>query len=364
MIVLEHVRKEYPQSVPLKDVSVTINDGDVISIIGPSGTGKSTLIRCINGLGKATSGKVIFNGTDITAADCNISKIRQRIGMVFQSFNLFGHLTVIENVMFAPMKLLGMSKQEAYDKAMVLLHNVGMDGRALQYPDMLSGGQKQRVAIARTLSMNPEVILFDEPTSALDPTMVGEVQAVIRDLSRSGKTMMIVTHEMKFAREICNRVFFMDEGGIYEDGTPEQIFDNPQRDKTRQFVRHLKVFEIVIDKPDYDFPEVMSLLDKYAFKNDMPAKTLYGLKALFEELCHELLLPVLDDKKISFTAEYDAEKAETVAVVSYPGKSYNPMESDNAISSAIVRNLASEIIHSFQSDSEYSNRLSITLKSN
>ena len=362
MIVLEHLRKEYPEVTPLKDVNVTINDGDVISIIGPSGTGKSTLIRCINRLETPTSGRIVFDDIDITAPDCDISRIRQRMGMVFQSFNLFGHLTVVENVMFAPMKLLGMSKQEAYDRAMTLLHSVGMDGRALQYPDMLSGGQKQRVAIARTLSMDPEVILFDEPTSALDPTMVGEVQAVIRELSKSGKTMMIVTHEMRFAREISNRVFYMDQGGIYEDGTPEQIFDDPQRERTRHFIRHLKVFEAVIDRSDYDFLEMMGRLDQYGYKNDMPPKTVYRIKALFEELCQELLLPVLSDKRVDFTVEYDAENAEAVAVVQYPGEEFDPMQSDNVISVAIVNNLATELSHEYLSDSEFSNRITVRLK--
>ena len=236
MIELKHLRKEYPNAIPLRDVSVTINDGDIVSVIGPSGTGKSTLIRCINLLDKPTSGQIIVNGTDITAKGCNIREVRKKMGMVFQSFNLFGHQTVIENVMNGPIDLLGLSRQEAYERAMELLRLVGMESRALNYPDMLSGGQKQRVAIARTLSMDPDIILFDEPTSALDPTMVGEVQAVIRELAKMGKTMMIVTHEMKFAREICNRVFYLDQGGIYEDGTPEQVFGNPQSEKTRAFL--------------------------------------------------------------------------------------------------------------------------------
>ncbi|MBP3737409.1 MAG: amino acid ABC transporter ATP-binding protein, partial [Lachnospiraceae bacterium] len=218
MIELVHLEKKYPNSTPLADVNAVIHDGDVISIIGPSGTGKSTLLRCINLLDKPTGGKIIFDGDEITAPGYPAEEARRRMGMVFQSFNLFGHLTVIENLMIAPMDILHKSKQEAYDTGVQLLKRVGLAGRELRYPDQLSGGQKQRVAIARTLAMDPEVILLDEPTSALDPAMVGEVQAVIRDLAQSGKTMLIVTHEMNFARAICNRVFFMDEGGIYEDG--------------------------------------------------------------------------------------------------------------------------------------------------
>ena len=253
MIKIEHLRKEYPNVTPLKDVSVEIHDGDVISVIGPSGTGKSTLLRCINLLEKPTSGHIYIGDREITDPRCDVPMLRRKMGMVFQSFNLFGHLTVIENIMLAPMDLLGKPKQEAYDTGMRLLRTVGLAEKALNYPDELSGGQKQRIAIARTLAMDPEVILLDEPTSALDPTMVGEVQAVIRDLAKTGKTMMIVTHEMNFATAISNRVFYMDEGGIYEDGSPEQIFDHPQRENTRRFVRRLKVLALNIESRDYDF---------------------------------------------------------------------------------------------------------------
>ena len=237
MIELVHLEKKYENTTPLKDVSTVIRDGDVISVIGPSGTGKSTLLRCINMLERPTGGQILLDGVDITAPGYDLTKARRRMGMVFQSFNLFGHLTVIENLMMAPMDILGKSKREAYDTGVQLLKKVGLEGRELQYPDQLSGGQRQRVAIARTLAMDPDVILFDEPTSALDPNMVGEVQAVIRDLAGSGRTMMIVTHEMNFARAICNRVFYMDQGGIYEEGTPEQIFESPAKELTRRFIR-------------------------------------------------------------------------------------------------------------------------------
>ena len=202
MIQIEHLKKEYPNATPLKDVNVEIHDGDVISVIGPSGTGKSTLLRCINRLETPTDGHIWLDDVEITDPKCDLCKVRMRMGMVFQSFNLFGHLTVIENIMLSPMDLLGKSRQEAYDEGMRLLRTVGLAEKALNYPDELSGGQKQRIAIARTLAMDPEIILLDEPTSALDPTMVGEVQAVIRELAKTGKTLMIVTHEMNFARAI------------------------------------------------------------------------------------------------------------------------------------------------------------------
>ena len=362
MIQIEHLRKAYPNAVPLKDVNVTINDGDIISVIGPSGTGKSTLIRCINLLDRPTSGRIIVDGTDITAKDCNISEVRKKMGMVFQSFNLFGHLTVLENVMFAPMELLGVDKQTAYDRAMELLHMVGMDGRAFNYPDMLSGGQKQRVAIARTLSMDPDIILFDEPTSALDPTMVGEVQSVIRELAKMGKTMMIVTHEMKFAREICNRVFYMDQGGIYEDGTPEQIFDDPQKELTRRFIRHLKIFEQLVEGDDFDFIGIQTRLEQYGYKNGIPAKTTYRLQALFEELCKELLMPELQEKKLIFSVEYDADSQKANVIVAYPGEPFDPMTSENTISLAIVKNLAESIQYSIHEKEDFCNKLAIRVK--
>ena len=220
MIELVHLQKKYERATPLEDVNATIRDGDIISVIGPSGTGKSTLLRCINMLERPTGGQILLDGVDITAPGFDLTKARRKMGMVFQSFNLFGHLTVIENLMMAPMDILGKSKQEAYETGLYFLRKVGLEGRELQYPDQLSGGQKQRVAIARTLCMDPEVILFDEPTSALDPNIVGEVQSVIRDLAASGRTMMVVTHEMNFARAISSRVFYMDQGGIYEEGTP------------------------------------------------------------------------------------------------------------------------------------------------
>ena len=290
MIRLEHIRKEYPGVVPLEDGSAEIRDGDVISVIGPSGTGKSTLLRCINMLETPTSGSIWLDDTEITAPGCDLSKVRQKMGMVFQSFHLFSHLSVIENLMLAPIDLLGQSRQEAYDKGLELLKTVGLGDKAKSYPDQLSGGQKQRVAIARTLAMGPEIILFDEPTSALDPAMVGEVQAVIRELSRSGKTMMIVTHEMEFARSICNRVFYMDEGGIYEEGPPEQVFQNPVRERTRRFIRRLQILELVVDSRNYDFAAVESRIREHCSKQHLSPSLQNRLQLVFEELVHQQLV--------------------------------------------------------------------------
>ena len=293
MIELRHLKKTYENAEPLKDVSVTVNDGDVVSVIGPSGTGKSTLIRCINLLEKPTDGQIILNGEEITAKGYDVRKARRKMGMVFQSFNLFGHLTVIENLMTPPIDLLGKSRQEAYEKGIELLRRVGLADKALNYPNELSGGQQQRVAIARTLAMDPEIILLDEPTSALDPTMVSEVQAVIRDLSRSGKTMMIVTHEMNFARAISNRVFYMDEGGIYEEGTPEEIFEHPQKELTRRFIKRLRVLEFTITTSDFDFIGAGGSIDRYCLQNDVAPKEKYRIHLAVEELVQQILLPRL-----------------------------------------------------------------------
>lgn len=362
MIELRHLCKKFDDIVPLRDVNVTINDSDIISVIGPSGTGKSTLIRCINLLEKPTSGEIIVNGVSITGKGCKISEIRKKMGMVFQSFNLFGHLTVVENVMQPPMDLLGMKKQEAYDKAMSLLHMVGMDRRALEYPDVLSGGQKQRVAIARTLSMDPDIILFDEPTSALDPTMVGEVQSVIRELSGMGKTMMIVTHEMKFAREISNRVFFMADGGIYEDGTPDQIFDDPQGEITRRFIRRLKVFEATVDDRSFDFIGLVSALEAYGYKNRIPPKTVYRIQSLFEELCKEILLPVIPDPRISFTVEYDEKESAATVIALYNGERFDPQDTDNILSWKIIRNSIESSEYSEICEESYRNKVTFRVK--
>jgi polar amino acid transport system ATP-binding protein len=356
MIRIEHLRKEYPTAVPLEDVNVEIHKGDVISVIGPSGTGKSTLIRCINLLDQPTSGKVFVDGEEITAKGSDVARIRRKMGMVFQHFNLFPHMTVIENIMAAPMDLLGKSKQEAYDKGMELLRKVGLADKALNYPDVMSGGQKQRVAIARTLAMEPEIILFDEPTSALDPTMIGEVQAVIRDLAKQGTTMIIVTHEMKFAREICNRVFYMDEGGVYEDGTPEQIFDNPQKERTRQFVRHLKVLEYPITSKNFDFIGFNTQIEEFGRKHRMSQRTIYNLQAYVEEMCVQIILSHLQDPfEMLVTIEYSEEKNDADVIIRFGGEAFDPLQTDNEISLLLAKKAAEEIAYHYDPKQVLSN---------
>ena len=346
MIRLEHVKKVYPNVTPLKDVSAEIHDGDVISVIGPSGTGKSTLLRCINLLERPTAGRIFIDKDEITSPKCNVPKIRRKMGMVFQSFNLFGHLTVIENIMLAPVKLKGVSRQDAYDEGMKLLRQVGLAEKMLNYPHELSGGQKQRIAIARALAMNPDVILLDEPTSALDPTMVGEVQAVIRDLAKTGKTMMIVTHEMNFARTVSNRVFYMDEGGIYEDGTPEQIFASPQKDRTRRFIQRLKVLELAIKSRDYDFPGTVSQIEEYCRKNLVSPHTCNRIQLVFEELVQQILIPGLSRPEISVIVEYSESDGGAVMTVHSDAMTTNPLDDADELSLAVLRGAAQKIEYS------------------
>lgn len=237
LIEVKHLKKNYGSKEILKDINETVTKGQVISIIGPSGAGKSTFLRCLNVLETPTAGKVIFEGSDLThVSEKELDLLREKMGMVFQNFNLFPNMSVIENIKLAPMKVKGMSDEEATKTAIRLLKKVGLEQIAEQYPTGLSGGQQQRVAIARALAMDPEVMLFDEPTSALDPEMVGEVLKTIRDLADSGMTMVIVTHEMGFAREVSNQIWFMADGYVLEKGKPVEIFDHPQTKRAQDFL--------------------------------------------------------------------------------------------------------------------------------
>ena len=360
-IRIEHLRKEYPNAVPLKDVNTEIRSGDVISVIGPSGTGKSTLLRSINQLEHPTAGRIWVNDQEITDPKCDITRVRQKMGMVFQSFNLFGHLTVIENIMLSPVDLLGKSRQEAYAEGMRLLRMVGLAEKALNYPDELSGGQKQRIAIARTLAMDPEVILLDEPTSALDPTMVGEVQAVIRELARSGKTMMIVTHEMNFARSISNRVFFMDEGGIYEDGTPEQIFEDPQRENTRRFIRKLKLLEFSIENRDHDFPGIAGQIEEWCRRNQVSPRCANRIQLAFEEAM-QLLMDRLEDFRLQAVCEYSEAADSAEWILRYAGPRMNAADCGDGLESAVLRGITASVDYAWDESDDLPNRLRLEIR--
>ena len=235
-IHVSHLKKSFKQLEVLKDISVDVKEGEVVVIIGPSGSGKSTFLRCLNRLEEASGGEIMIDGIDITDKRCDINKVRERVGMVFQHFNLFNNMSVLRNLMLAPVDLKKMDRETARREALEMLERVGLSDKAEAYPHQLSGGQKQRVAIARALCMRPDIMLFDEPTSALDPEMVGEVLEVMRHLAHIGMTMVVVTHEMGFAREVGDRVLFMDDGLILEEGVPEEIFGSPTNPRTRDFL--------------------------------------------------------------------------------------------------------------------------------
>lgn len=236
MLVVKNLKKNFGENQVLKGIDEHIKQGEVVCVIGPSGSGKSTFLRCLNLLEEPTSGEIYLDGEQINAEKTDINKVRQKLGMVFQNFNLFPHKTVMENIILAPVNVLGKTAEESEKTGLELLKRVGLEDKKDAYPSSLSGGQKQRVAIARALAMNPEAMLFDEPTSALDPEMVGDVLEVMRDLAKKGMTMIIVTHEMGFAREVADRVIFMDEGYLVEEGSPENIFDNPKEERVREFL--------------------------------------------------------------------------------------------------------------------------------
>jgi len=343
MIEIKHIKKAYGDTVILEDVNAVINDGDVIAIIGPSGCGKSTLLNCINVLQRATSGQIIFNGVDLMDPQCDLKLYRRKIGMVFQSFNLFGHLTILENAIEPQVTLLKRSRQEACDNAVKYLKMVGMADKMFNYPHQLSGGQKQRAAIARTLSMDPEVLLLDEPTSALDPKMVGEVEYVIKKLVNQGRTMIVVTHEMRLARQISNRIFYMDEKGLYEEGSTEEIFTNPKREKTRIFVNKIKKLELVIDSDLFDYVNAVKEIEQYGDRLELDAKLVRQAQLLFEESCMQGIIPLMGgDVSLKVVYEYSDVNRTLKMTIYHKGEGLIEKIED-PLSLNIIRNLA-EII--------------------
>ncbi len=344
MITIEKLSKHYGPLVVLKEINAEIEKGEVISIIGPSGTGKSTLLRCLNLLDQPTGGNIFVDGIPLLDKRTDVPKIRQKMGMVFQSFNLFAHLSIIENLMIGPVKLLGKTKSEAYEKGMSLLKLVGLGEKADNLPEELSGGQKQRVAIARCMAMEPEILLFDEPTSALDPTMVSEVLAVIRKLSKEGMTMVIVTHEMEFARNISTRVFYMDEGFIYEEGPPEQIFEHPKREKTRAFIHRLRSANYHISSKDFDLYALQAEFQAFCEKH-MIDKQLTDRVILATE---ELLLLQKDLHNTDLSLTYSEKNGSLILICESNGEAYNPIEDageENEIGLLLLRNMSQSMFY-------------------
>lgn len=344
MIQVRNLSKHYGDFVVLRDVNVDIKKGEIISLIGPSGTGKSTFLHCLNLLVKPSGGSITIDGIPLLDKSTDVPKLRQRMGMVFQSFNLFAHLTVLENLTLGPVKLQGKDKDAANRKAMELLKMVGLGEKAQSYPDQLSGGQKQRVAIARCLAMEPEIMLFDEPTSALDPTMVSEVLAVIRRLSKEGMTMIIVTHEMEFARSISSRVFYMDEGVIYEEGPPAQIFDNPRREKTRAFIHRIRSVECHVSSPDYDLYAIQGEMEAFCLKHMFHEKVIQSVMLVIEET----LLLQKDYSDITLNLSYSEKDGSLEFTCENAGPAFNPLDETQA-----VDDIGIKLIHSRCKSVEY-----------
>jgi polar amino acid transport system ATP-binding protein len=329
MIKVENLSKTFGGLQVLRNVNALVEKGECVAIIGPSGTGKSVFLSCLNGLAVPDTGRVFIDGCDVFDKGTNINKLHERVGMVYQNFNLFSHLTILENIIMAPVKIKKMSRDAAIEMARELLNTVSLGSRENAYIDELSGGQKQRIAIARTMAMDPQLVLFDEPTSALDPAMSGEVLAVIRALAKKGLTMLIVTHEMGFAKEVSDRVFYMDCQGIYETGTPEEIFERPQKERTRSFISRLKTLDLQIQSLDFDFLEQASWIEQFCIKYNIERRMVNRVQMVFEEMSMYLLknhFRVGEKPDIRINISYAEKEKHIVIHVTYSGRQADPFE--------------------------------------
>lgn len=365
VIEVSGLKKSFGALEVLRGIDLTVEEGERIAIIGGSGCGKSVFLRCLELLEKPNAGKIFIDGQEITAKGVDIDKIRRSVGMVWQKFNLFTHMNVMENLTVAPIKLLGMTKDAAREKAMNLLAQVGLTAKAETYPEFLSGGQQQRIAICRSLMMNPKVILFDEPTSALDPTMVGEVLAVIRMLAKQNLTMIIVTHEMNFAREVATRILFFADGEIYEQGTPAEIFDAPKRPKTVAFIHKQKYFNYEISERHFDLMEMQGGIQTFAEKYGLSARRTNRIQLSCEELIYEMFdNACADEIKIEIDVTYSEVDNSVEVEFTCAGKSYNPLEKDfdeldeEHLGATILKNLAKNYSHEYDGGT---NRIKFTL---
>ena len=361
LISVQNLNKSFGDLHVLNNLNIEIEDGERIAIIGGSGCGKSVFLRSLELLEKPDSGKIFIDGDEITAKNANINQIRRKMGMVYQKFCLFFHMNVIENLCLAPVKLAGLSKDEAKAKAMDLLSKVGLTSKAYSMPANLSGGQQQRIAICRCLMMRPKVLLLDEPTSALDPTMVGEVLAMIRMLAKHNLTMLIVTHEMNFARDVANRVLFFADGGIYEEGTPEKIFDNPEREKTIAFIHKLKFFDYEITEREFDLMALHGGIRIFARKYGIKSRLAYRLQLCCEELIYEMINGCYKSKNknvdIKLEISYDQEQQSTVIKLTSGGKNFNPFENDSDddihLGLSILKKISTSLKHEFKDGKNY-----------
>jgi polar amino acid transport system ATP-binding protein len=352
MIRTVNLYKRFGELTVFSDLNIHIQKGECVAVIGPSGTGKSVLFRTLALLERPDGGQVFINGKEITGRDVNINKVREKFGMVYQGFHLFSHLNVLDNITLAPLKVKKVDRKEARERAMELLSMVGLSEKFSSFPHQLSGGQQQRVAIARSLAMDPDIILFDEPTSALDPSMTGEVLAIIRKLARSGLTMMISTHEMGFAQDVASRVIYMDEKGIYEEGLAEQIFNNPQREKTRMFIRKLKVFSYSIISRGFDMVSMNVQIEMFCQKYNIELKKINHIQLVLEELILEVLAGLYTDvqPQIEFTVEFSEERGEILITFNCKGREFNPfVNKDDAdhLGIILISGISKKISHNY-----------------
>lgn len=356
LIEIKGLCKSFGSLEVLKDVDLTVETGEVIAIIGGSGCGKSVTLRCMELLEQPDAGQIFIDGQEITARNADIDQIRRSMGMVYQNFNLFTHMNVMDNLCLAPMRLLGMTREDAETKARHLLNQVGLLEKANAMPSNLSGGQKQRIAIARCLMMEPKIMLFDEPTSALDPTMVGEVLATMRGLAKRKMTMLIVTHEMNFAREIADRVLFFADKGIYEQGTPSQIFENPQGEKTIAFIKKLKFFSYHITTKDFDLMELQGGIYSFANRYGLGGKIANRLQLCTEELIFQILEINDSTIDIELAIEYSEADKKIILTCTALGNEYNPFDISNEndeldnLRNTIIRNLAKKHSHTYENN--------------
>ena len=349
LIEVKGLKKSFGSLEVLKGIDLNVEKRERIVIIGGSGCGKSVFLRSLCLLEKPDAGQILIDGREITARGAKVDEIRRSMGMVFQKFHLFSEMDVMDNLCLAPVKLKGMNRQDAEKKAMELLAQVGLASRAHAWPTVLSGGQQQRIAICRCLMMEPEVLLFDEPTSALDPTMVGEVLAVIRMLAKRDMGMLIVTHEMNFAREVASRVLFFADGGIYEQGTPKEIFDHPQREKTIAFIQKIKYFSFDVNSRDFDLMALQGGIQTFGEKYGIDRLRAYRLILCCEELIMQMMNHCYppDQQEVSLKLNISYSEAEGVTQINLTsgGRAYNPFENEefDLLSVTILKRMASKI---------------------
>ena len=363
MIKIEHLKKSFRKKEIFKDINLEVNDGEVVGIIGPSGSGKSLLLRYMIMLDRADSGKIYLDGEEITAPGYDLDNVHKRIGMIFQNFNLFEHLSVVENVMSGLVHLNEMKPIEAYDRAKALLKTVGLADKAFAYPRMLSSGEKQRVAIARTLALEPEIILMDEPTSLLDPLTRGEVESVIRLLRSENRTMVITTHEMELIRQVCTKVAFINDGVIWEEGIPDKIFDNADRDETRRFVQALRVLEFDMKSSDFDFIGMKTKILDFTYRNGASSLVTNKLMSIVEEFVQMIIIQQqAKNNKMKMTFEYNKRKEQLEGVILFSGDVLDPDSPLFVFSWPIIKMRATDLETSVVDEDGYTNKIFLTIK--